>query len=501
VSGRRVGFVDVTMRDGHQSLWATRMTNDMILPYAGRVDEMGFDWINLQGGAVFDVCVRYLHEDPWQRMRLVAERVSRTPVDIMTRGQSLFTFRFFADDVVALTIRRIKANGMRRVTVYDALNDTRNLELSARVAKEEGLYVTAALVFTLSPVHTDEYYQGVARDLIALGADAVMIKDPSGLLTPDRVRTLVPALRGTIGSVPLELHSHSLSGMAEPSYLEAVPLGVDVLHTASGPLAGGASLPPTEYCVEHLAQQGFRSDLDLADLAEMADYFTGIAHRHGFPLGAPNRYDPALYRHQVPGGMISNLRGDLRRMGMEGRTQEILEEAEQVRVDLGYPILVSPFAQYVVTQAMLNVVQGERYRSMPDEVRRYVLGGYGRVAGTVLPKIVDRVLDEAGPGTSIVEDRPGALIPPALPVLRAERGQFDSDDDLLLAAFYSDKELEPLRAARSRYRPADQPRTVTPITQLLRYLRDRPALTELSIRRPGMTFSLTRGSAVEGSRE
>jgi oxaloacetate decarboxylase alpha subunit len=495
VTRRRVGFIDVTTRDGHQSLWATRMTNRMILPFVPRMDEMGFDWINLQGGAVFDVCVRFLHEDPWERMRLVAQRAHRTPVDIMTRGQSLFTFRFFADDVVALTIRRIRANGMRRITVYDALNDVRNLELSVRVGQAEGLHVCAGLVYTLSPVHTDDYYVSVARDLVRLGVDSVFIKDPSGLLTPDRVRTLVPAVRAAVGDLPLELHSHSLSGMAEPCYLEAVPLGVDVLHTASHPLASGASLPPTEYCVRHLEQAGFRTDVSLADLAEMAEYFTGIARRYGFPPATPHRYDPALYRHQVPGGMISNLRTDLARMGMADREPEILAEVEQVRVDLGYPILVSPFAQFVVVQAMLNVTQGERYRTIPDEVRRYVLGHYGRPAAPALPKIVDRVLDEAPAGTEVLTDRPGEVIEPALPALRAQRGPFDSDDDLLLAAFYSDRELADLLAARSARRYADEPLSAaTPLVELLRGLAEQPQWGRIAVDRRGLRVRIDRGT-------
>ena len=489
MSGRRIGFVDVTTRDGHQSLWATRMTNSMILPFVPRMDEMGFDWINLEGGAVFDVCVRFLCEDPWERMRLVAERAPRTPVDIMTRGQSLFTFRFFADDVVALTIRRIRANGMRRITIYDALNDVRNLELSARVGREEGLYVCAGLVYTVSPVHTDEYYQGVAKELLALGVDSVFLKDPSGLLKPERVRTLVPALKEVLGDLPLELHSHSLSGMAEPCYLEAAELGVNVLHTASEPLASGASLPPTAYCVRHLTRQGFRTDLSLDDLDEMRDYFTGVAERHGFPRAVPHRYDPDLYRHQVPGGMISNLRSDLVRMNMEDREQAILEEAEQVRVDLGYPILVSPFAQFIVTQAMLNVLSGQRYGTIPTEVRRYVLGHYGRIAGPVLPEIRDRVVDEAPAGTEPYEGRAGELIPPALGALRESRGPFDSDDDLLLAAFYSDAELEGLRTAG----PYTPPAAVgTPLEALLAGLAEQPSIRSLNLERPGLKLRLTR---------
>jgi oxaloacetate decarboxylase (Na+ extruding) subunit alpha len=493
MSRRRIGFVDVTTRDGHQSLWATRMTNAMILPFVPRMDAMGFDWINLEGGAVFDVCVRFLHEDPWERMRLVAERAPRTPVDIMTRGQSLFTFRFFADDVVALTIRRIRANGMRRITIYDALNDIRNLRLSAKVGREEGLHVCGGLVYTLSPVHTDEYYQEAARELLAIGVDSVFLKDPSGLLTPDRVRTLIPALRQTLGDLPLELHSHSLSGMAEPCYLEAAELGVDVLHTASEPLASGASLPPTAYCVRHLTHRGFQSRLSLEDLAEMADYFTGVARRHGFPPAVPHRFDPDLYRHQVPGGMISNLRGDLRRMGIEHREREILQEAEQVRVDLGYPILVSPFAQFVVTQAMLNVLGGQRYQTIPEEVRRYVLGHYGRIAGPVLPELRDRVVTGAPAGTEPFDGRAGELIPPQLPHVRESRGPFDSDDDLLLAAYYTDTELAGLRAA-GPYRP--RPRAAgSPLRALLDGLAEQPSVRTFSLQRPGLRLRLERQPA------
>lgn len=486
MSGRRIGYVDVTLRDGHQSLWATRMTNAMILPFVARMDDMGFDWINLEGGAVFDVCVRFLREDPWERMRLVASRVHKTPVDIMTRGQSLFTFRFYADDVVELAVRRIAANGMGRVTIYDALNDARNLALSARTAREEGMHVCAGLVYTVSPVHTDAYYQNVARGLLDIGADSILIKDPAGLLVPDRIKTLVPALKATLGSVPLELHSHSLSGMAEPCYLEAARLGVDILHTASHPLASGASLPPTEYCVRHLQKEEIDSNVSLSDLAEMEDYFTGVAERYGFPPAVPCRYDPDLYRHQVPGGMISNLRHDLMRMGMQDRLEQILEETAQVREDLGYPILVSPFAQFIVTQAMLNVVQGTRYKIVPTEVQLYLLGAYGRLAGPALPELVDRAIDELG--QEPIDIRPGERIPPALPEIRRNRGPFDSDDDVVLAACYAESELDPLLAARPW---SEQIPEGAPVVQLLADLAARN-LCQVSIVGNGIRASFRR---------
>ena len=236
---KSVKVIDVTLRDGQQSLWATRMTNAMFLPYLHRMDEMGFDWIDLVGGAVFDVCVRYLREDPWQRMRLTAQRVTKTPLNVWTRGQSLFTFEFFPDDIVELTVRRCAANGMARYTCYDALNDVRNIELSIRVARESGMFASGHLVYTVSPVHTDEYYYGVARAIARLGVDSVGIKDPSGLLTPERARTLVPAVRSAIGDLPLEMHTHCRSGLGELVCLESVPLGVDIVHTGVRPLACG----------------------------------------------------------------------------------------------------------------------------------------------------------------------------------------------------------------------------------------------------------------------
>ena len=314
---KSVKVIDVTLRDGQQSLWATRMTNGMFMPCLQRMDEMGFDWIDLVGGAVFDVCVRYLREDPWRRMRLAAERVTETPLNVWTRGQSLFTFEFFPDDIVELTIRRCAANGIARYTCYDALNDIRNIELSMRVARESGMFASGHLVYTVSPVHTDEYYGGVAREIAALGVDSVGIKDPSGLLTPERARTLVPAVRRAIGDLPLEMHTHCRSGLGELVCLEGVPLGVDIVHTGIRPLACGDALPDGRYVVRRLKEAGYDIRLDDRDLEEMEEYFTGIALQYDKPLGKPLRYDPFLYHHQVPGGMISNLRSQLRDLDME----------------------------------------------------------------------------------------------------------------------------------------------------------------------------------------
>ena len=438
-----IRLIDVTLRDAHQCLWATRMTTAMMRDVAPLLDRAGFEAIDLVGGAVFDVAVRYLRENPWERMRILSEWVTETPLIVHHRGQSLFTFEFFADDVVELTAERIAANGIRYHTTYDALNDVRNLEVPVRAAKRAGLHTVAGLVYTVSPVHTDDYYAAKARELVELDVDGVFIKDPSGLLTPERIVTLAPAIKGEIGELPLQLHTHCLTGLAPYVALEAVDHGVEVVHAATSTLAHGASHPPTEELTRNLRRRGHEVDIDLAPVETAAGLLAGIAEREGKPVGAPVEYDEFHFHHQMPGGMVSNLEYQLETMGMEGRLEEILQEAGRVRADLGYPIVVSPFAQYVVTQAVLNVAAEERYATVPDEVRRYIMGGYGEIAGAIDPDLYDRITRGAEPAT----ERPGALVPPALERIRRDRGPFASDDDLLLAAYYDDAEVAALKAA------------------------------------------------------
>ena len=436
--GRNVRLIDVTLRDAHQCLWATRMTTAMMKDIAPRLDRAGFEAIDLVGGAVFDVCVRFLREDPWERMRILNSWVTETPLIIHTRGQSLFTFEFFADDVVELAAQRFAANGMRYHTVYDALNDIRNLEIPIRAARSHGIYTVPGLVYTVSPVHTDEYYARKTQELLTIGVDAVFLKDPSGLLTPERAATLIPAMKAVIGNVPLQLHSHCLSGLGPYAALQAVEHGVDSVHTATSTLANAASHPPTELFTRNCRRRGYAVVIDLDIITEVAERLAYIAEREGKPTGAPLEYDEFHFHHQVAGGMISNLHVQLETVGLQDRMEEILEEAGRVRADLGYPIVVSPFAQYIVTQSVLNVMaqdQGrERFGTVPDEVRLYVRGGYGEIAGDIEPNLYDRITRGEAP----IEDRPGALVPPALDAIRKFRGPFASEDDLRLAVFCDD---------------------------------------------------------------
>ncbi len=473
--GAMVSLIDVTLRDGHQSLWATRMTTAMMRAVAPLLDRAGFEAIDLVGGAVFDVCVRFLREDPWERMRILSAWITETPLIVHHRGQSLFTFELFADDVVALTAQRIAANGIRYHTTYDALNDIRNLEVAIKSAKQAGLHVVGGLVYTFSPVHTDAYYRKKARRLIKLGVDGIFIKDPSGLLRPERVATLVPALKKVCGALPLQLHTHCLSGLGPYVALQAIEHGVDTVHTATSTLANAASHPPTELFVRNARRRGFDIDLDLDAVTRVAEYLAYIAEREGKPTGAPLEYDEFHYHHQVPGGMVSNLKSQIAPLGIEHRLDEILEEAGHVRRDLGYPIVVSPFAQYVVTQAVLNIMAKERYETVPDEVRKYVLGYYGEIAGPIDANLYDRITNGAEPVTA----RPGSLVPPALRRIARERGPFASDDDLLLAAYYGDAEIRALKAAG----PIDTDHAIgeTPLVTLVKELTAKPDIKSVHV--------------------
>lgn len=479
---RQYGLVDVTLRDAHQCLWSTRMTTSEMTPILSRIDEVGYEYINILGGAVFDVQVRFLKENPWERVGLLCERF-RTPCDGLTRGQSLYTFELFPDDIVELNSKVLARRGLKVLTVYDALNDNRNIESSVRSAHEAGMLVNAMMTYTLSPVHTDAYYVERTRELVALKSDFISVKDPTGLLTPERAKTLFPSVIAAANGIPVQLHMHAQSGLATQVHEVAMRSGFRYGHAASEPLANGASHPATEEIDDRARAMGFTTGIDRRALADVSGYFGILAEREGRPRGKVQAYDAALYEHQVPGGMISNLRSQLATMRMEHRLPEILEEATRVRKDLGYPILVSPFAQYIITQSVLNVVQGERYKTIPDEVRKYAMGGYGRLAAQPSDEFMEKAELH---GNEITTIRAGADLEPALPKLRRELGGSSSDESLLLAAFYDRSLLQSLKLTPVPYRFS-----TTPLMEMMLFLESRTDVHQVRVKFCDTEITLT----------
>jgi oxaloacetate decarboxylase alpha subunit len=440
-----VGMIDTTLRDAQQCLWATRMTTPMMLPIAERMDRAGYDMIDFMAPVTFDVCVRYLNENPWERARMMRKRIRNTPLRGYTRSKSLVGFNLVPDDVVELWVERLVANGFGAVGTLDALFDVDNMCLSLRKAKALGAYTFGALVFCESPVHTDEVYARTAKALIERAdIDAVMIKDSGALLTPDRIRTLIPALRAAVGERPIELHGHCTTGLAPLVYLEAVKLGVDQLHTAIAPLASGPAQPSIQNTLRNLDVIGVETRMDRALVAEISDYLDDLAEREGKPKGAPQEYEQFHFEHQMPGGMLENWRFQLTQAGLIDRFDEILEEIARVRAELAWPIMVTPFSQIIAVQAMMNVIKEDRYSIVADEVKMYALGHFGKLLAPVDPDILDRIVAN-GAGHIPIEPEP---LPPGIPRMRAKFPDAD-DDELLLRFMFAGNEVDTMFAAGS----------------------------------------------------
>jgi oxaloacetate decarboxylase alpha subunit len=388
-----VHFVDTTFRDGHASLWAEGMTTRMMLPAAAQMDRVGFRSAELMGTSHFLKCIRELREDPWERVRLISKRMPNTPLTLMMQ-HSIRTFDFTPLSVMRLWAERVAANGIKRVQIMNASNNMSfKVPELARFAKEVGLEVIIALTYSYSPKHTDEYYAQRTRDAAKLDIDGLYLKDPGGLLTPDRVPTLVPAILENSGGLPVEIHSHCTTGLAPLCYLEAIRHGIRTVHTAIPPLANGSSQPSATNIARNARVMGYAPTIDEEAIAPITNHFRFLAKRNNLPLGAPLAYDVNQYIHQVPGGVISNLKHQLSVIQMGDRLKEVLDETVQVRKDLGYPIMVTPFSQLVVSQATMNVMAGERYRQISDEVIKYALGFWGEEDSLAIdPEIRDRIL-------------------------------------------------------------------------------------------------------------
>ncbi len=444
---KEIRIIDTTLRDAHQCLWATRMRTAHILPVLEKFDRVGFESVDLMGTIQFDVCVRYLREDPWERVRLIHKGAPNTRFRSLIRSKNIVAFDFLPDDIVDLWVERLYANGLRVIGSFDGLNDVDNIVGGLKKAKALGAYTFGALSYSESPVHNDELFTATARALIERAdVDAIMIKDAGGLLTVDRIRTLVPALKKVIGDRPLELHSHCLTGLAPLVYLEGAKLGCDQLHLSVKPLSDGAAQPAVQTVARNLRAMGFVVNIDDGLIDDISQHFQGIADREGKPVGVPVAYDAFHYSHQLPGGMLSNFREQLAVAGLSDKFQELLEECARVRSELAWPIMITPFAQFVGTQAVLNVVHGERYRIVPNEVKKYVLGYYGKLLTQVDPEVKDRIV-ENGSKTIALEPNP---LKPAVQELRRQYPNA-SDDERLLRFMLAGTQVDEMLAAQ----PAD----------------------------------------------
>ncbi len=469
-----VRIIDTTLRDAHQCLWATRMTTSMMLPIAERMDRAGFDQIDLAGTIQFDVCVRFLKEDPWLRVRMIRELVKNTPLRSLVRSKNLISFDVMPDDIVELWVERLAANGFRMIGAFDGLNDVDNMLTSIDRAHALGVRTFGALSYSLSPVHTDELFVRTARDLVRRGkVDAIMLKDAGGLLTVDRIRTLVPKIKRAIGKVPLELHSHCLTGVAPLMYLEGVRAGAEQIHSSIAPLANGAAQPSTQSMAHNLRALGFAVNVDDGILEEVGEHFRRVAEQEGKPLGQVLEYDAFHYEHQVPGGMMSNFKSQLAEAGLSHKFQALLEEVARVRNELGYPIMITPFAQLVGTQAVLNVVQGERYRIVPDEVKKYALGYYGKLLAPVEPSVLDRIVANGSPKIALEPSTPA----PAAARLR-EQYPSASDDERILRYMFAGSQVDDMLASATTPAPY---RVDAPIVRLVGELAKRRRLGRIHL--------------------
>jgi len=430
----KIQVTDVILRDAHQSLIATRMRTEDMLPICDKLDQVGFWSLECWGGATFDACVRFLKEDPWERLRALREALPNTRLQMLLRGQNLLGYRHYADDVVEAFVAKAAENGIDVFRVFDALNDLRNLETVIRAVKKAGKHAQGTICYTTSPVHTVELFVEQARALHQMGADSIVIKDMAGLLTPYATYDLVKAIKEAV-ILPVFIHSHATAGLAAQCQLKAIEAGAEHIDTAISAFAWGTSHPATESQVAALRGTEWDTELDLELLNEIADYFREVRKKYHQFESEFTREDVSVQINQVPGGMMSNLANQLKEQNALSRIREVFEEIPRVRKDLGYPPLVTPTSQIVGTQAVLNVLTGERYKSITNEVKRYLQGGYGHPPAEVNPVVRTQAIGNE----AMIEGRPADLLQPELQRLRQEIGSLArSDEDVLTFAMFQD---------------------------------------------------------------
>lgn len=432
---KRVEITETVLRDAHQSLIATRMTTDEILPIVDKLDKVGYHSLEAWGGATFDSCLRFLNEDPWERLRKIRARAKNTKLQMLFRGQNILGYRHYADDVVEYFVQKSIANGVDILRIFDALNDVRNLECAIKACKKEKGHVQATLCYTTSPVHTVESFVKLAKQLEQMGADSICIKDMAALLLPYTAYDLVKAIKETV-KIPVQLHTHCTSGVADMTLLKAIEAGVDVIDTAMSPFSNGTSQPATEAMVATLKGTPYDTGYDMDLLSEIADYFKPIREKdiaNGLMSTKVLGVDVNALRYQVPGGMLSNLVSQLKQQGAEDKYEEVLAEVPRVRADLGYPPLVTPSSQIVGTQAVLNVLAGERYKMISKETKGIVRGEYGKTPVPISDEIRKKIIGDEKPITC----RPADLIKPELETIRKEMKEFEEQpEDVLSYALF-----------------------------------------------------------------
>jgi len=431
----KVKITETVLRDAHQSLIATRMPSELMEPILDKMDQVGYHAVECWGGATFDACLRFLKEDPWERLRMLKRHFKNTKLQMLFRGQNILGYNHYADDVVEYFVEKSIANGIDVIRIFDCLNDIRNLETAVKTTRKEGGHAQIALCYTLGDAYTLEYWENLARDVENLGADSLCIKDMAGLLLPKEATELVAALkRGT--SLPIEMHTHYTSGMASMTYLKAIEAGADIIDTASTPLAMGTSQPSTEVMVAALQGTEYDTRLDLDKLIEISNYFQPYREeciKSGLLSTKVLGVDIKALKYQVPGGMLSNLISQLHQAGKDEKLQEVLEEVPRVRKDFGEPPLVTPSSQIVGTQAVMNVITGERYKMVPKESYKLVAGEFGRTVKPMDEEMLKKVLK----GEKQMTDRPADHIPPQLEQFKEECKEWTQQpEDVLSYALF-----------------------------------------------------------------
>jgi oxaloacetate decarboxylase alpha subunit len=479
VGGRVIDLVDTTTRDGNQSLWsATGLTTPDVLAIAPTMDRVGYHALDFTSSTHMAVSVRFHREDPWERIRQVSAAMPDTLLSIITTGMRFISWVPADQDVIALAFRLVARNGLRRMQIADPSNDPERLKRLATMARREGIEeVVIGLTYSISPVHTHEYYAARAAALAdCADMDRLYLKDPGGLLTPDSVRELAPHFAKAAGDRVVELHSHCTIGLAPLVYLDGVRAGFQVVHTASGPLSRGTSQPEVLSTVRNLDAIGYQTHLDLDAQKIVSDHFDAIARAKGLPPGSPREFDAVYYTHQLPGGMVTTTRRMLEELRRVELFDTVLEEVTRVRAEMGYPILVTPVSQFVASQAARNVIDGNRWEHVSDETIRYFLGHYGDPAAPVDPDIAARVLER--PQTAKLRE----LEPISLDGARERFGRRISEEELLLRLTMPQEQVDAMIAARGQAPapPAARPGR-SPLVSLLHELARRPAITEFTL--------------------